>query len=451
MAARSAPNTPISICVLATLLKNQLIPDPFYGMENETIIDIADVGREHYTFWFFTKFQAPMSTNTHAWLNFRAINYSAEIYLNGQKRVLPMGVFWRHTSDVTDMLHYDGQNLLLVLVHPPDHPGRIPPEGGQGGDHDIGKDVVAQYVEGWDWMAPIKDRNTDIGDEVSISFTRPVKISNPHLVSSFFDDLKRAYLHTTAEFMNASSFSAECTLNVQVAIEVEGDVCLVEHVETHQLAIPTSAIVLYSFPPIFFNKPSLWSPNGMGKQALYKVDITVDVKENGESDSWSHPFGFQKIESYIDSITGGRLFKVNGEPVFIHGGNWILPDGLLRLSQKCYKTNIKFHADMNFNMICCWGGGLAKRPEFYHNCDRDGLMVWQEFWITGDCDGCGIPISNPNGPLDHDLFLECARGTIKLLCNHASLALWVGGNEQHPPDKFTLYSRKGMVRCCRKA
>lgn len=62
------------------------------------------------------------------------------------------------------------------------------------------------------------------------------------------------------------------------------------------------------------------------------------------------------------------------------------------------------------------------------------LQVWQEFWITGDVDGRGDPISNPNGPLDHDLFMLCARDTVKLLRNHASLALWVGGNEQTPPD-----------------
>jgi mannosylglycoprotein endo-beta-mannosidase len=70
-----------------------------------------------------------------------------------------------------------------------------------------------------------------------------------------------------------------------------------------------------------------------------------------------------------------RLFKVNGEPVFIRGGNWILSDGLLRLSKKRYNTDIKFHADMNFNMIRCWGGGLAERPEFYHYCDYYGLLV----------------------------------------------------------------------------
>lgn len=74
-----------------------------------------------------------------------------------------------------------------------------------------------------------------------------------------------------------------------------------------------------------------------------------------------------------------RLFKVNGEPVFIRGGNWILSDGLLRLSKERYKTDIKFHADMNFNMIRCWGGGIAERPEFYHYCDVYGLLV--SIWL----------------------------------------------------------------------
>ncbi|MCI02980.1 mannosylglycoprotein endo-beta-mannosidase-like, partial [Trifolium medium] len=127
---------------------------------------------------------------------------------------------------------------------------------------------------------------------------------------------------------------------------------------------------------LFFYKPDLWWPNGMGKQTLYNVAINIDVKGFGESDSWSQYFGFRKIESRIDGATGGRLFKVNGEPIFIRGGNWILSDGLLRLSKKRYSTDIKFHADMNFNMIRCWGGGLAERPEFYHYCMARVLDYW---------------------------------------------------------------------------
>ncbi|KAJ6757185.1 MANNOSYLGLYCOPROTEIN ENDO-BETA-MANNOSIDASE [Salix koriyanagi] len=419
--------------VLGTLVKNKVVPDPFYGLENEAIIDIADSGREYYTFWFFTTFQCKLSANQHLDLNFRGINYSAELYLNGNKKILPKGMFRRHSLDVTDILHPDGQNFLAVLVYPPDHPGTIPPEGGQGGDHEIGKDVTTQYVEGWDWMTPIRDRNTGIWDEVSISITGPVKIIDPHLVSTFYDDYKRIYLHTITELENKSSSVVECDLNIQVTSELEGGVCIVEHLQTQHLSIPSGNRVQHAFPQLFFYKPNLWWPNGMGRQALYNVTITVDVKGHGESDSWSHMHGFRKIESYIDSATGGRLFKVNGQPIFIRGGNWILSDGLLRLSKKRYQTDIKFHADMNFNMIRCWGGGLAERPEFYHYCDIYGLLVWQEFWITGDVDGRGVPVSNPNGPLDHDLFMLCARDTVKLLRNHPSLALWVGGNEQVPP------------------
>lgn len=76
-------------------------------------------------------------SSQHVDLNFRAINYSAEVYMNGHRRVLPKGMFRRHSLDVTDILHPDGQNLVAVIVYPPDHPGKIPPEGGQGGDHEV--------------------------------------------------------------------------------------------------------------------------------------------------------------------------------------------------------------------------------------------------------------------------------------------------------------------------
>lgn len=77
------------------------------------------------------------SADQHCDLNFRGINYSADVFINGHQMVLPKGMFRRHSLDVTDILHPDGSNLLAVLVHPPDHPGKIPPGGGQGGDHEV--------------------------------------------------------------------------------------------------------------------------------------------------------------------------------------------------------------------------------------------------------------------------------------------------------------------------
>ncbi|GFP87724.1 mannosylglycoprotein endo-beta-mannosidase [Phtheirospermum japonicum] len=115
---------------------------------------------------------------------------------------------------------------------------------------EIGKDVAAQYVEGWDWMAPIRDRNTGIWDEVSLAVTGPVKIVDPHLVSSFFDNYKRAYLHTTMELVNKSNLVAECTLNIQVGTELEGNVFLVEHLQTQHLSIPAGSHVQHTLPEI---------------------------------------------------------------------------------------------------------------------------------------------------------------------------------------------------------
>ncbi|XP_024195377.1 uncharacterized protein LOC112198479 isoform X2 [Rosa chinensis] len=45
------------------------------------------------------------SGTQHLDLNFRGINYYAEVYLNGHKKVLPRGMFRRHSLDVTDIVH----------------------------------------------------------------------------------------------------------------------------------------------------------------------------------------------------------------------------------------------------------------------------------------------------------------------------------------------------------
>ena len=75
--------------------------------------------------------------------------------------------------------------------------------------------------------------------------------------------------------------------------------------------------MLMVFVQAFFYKPNLWWPNGMGKQSLYNVEISVEVKGFGESDSWSHPFGFRKIESDIDSATGGRYVTLQIDYVWL--------------------------------------------------------------------------------------------------------------------------------------
>ena len=56
--------------ILTTLLHNGLIPDPLYGLNNEQIPDIGDVGREYYTFWFYNTFQLPHAVIQSVHINF---------------------------------------------------------------------------------------------------------------------------------------------------------------------------------------------------------------------------------------------------------------------------------------------------------------------------------------------------------------------------------------------
>jgi mannosylglycoprotein endo-beta-mannosidase len=58
--------------VLTTLLNNQKVPDPFWGMNNEHIADIYKTGADYYTYWFTKDFtEAPAAGSNQVYLNFR--------------------------------------------------------------------------------------------------------------------------------------------------------------------------------------------------------------------------------------------------------------------------------------------------------------------------------------------------------------------------------------------
>ena len=209
--------------VLTTLLENGVYPAPEYGMNNELIPDIYRVGRDFYTYWFVCP-MAPVKVNDgqHVWLNFRGINYKAEIYLNG-KRVNPTtheGMFLRQSYEITSLLKADSSNMLAVLVFPPDHVGN--PNGGQGGDAQIARNCTMQYTPGWDWIQPVRDRNTGIWDEVSLTTTGDVRVQHPYVVTKVPgvrqpNDSKQApaYLETSVELKNVTKQAVEGTVTAE--------------------------------------------------------------------------------------------------------------------------------------------------------------------------------------------------------------------------------------------
>lgn len=85
-------------------------------------------------------------------------------------------------------------------------------------------------------------------------------------------------------------------------------------------------------------------------------------------------------------ITGTPFLRERTENI-CHGGNYINSDWLLRLSPERYRDEVRFHAEMNLRMIRVWGGALVERPEFYNACDEFGILVFQDLWGSGDCNG----------------------------------------------------------------
>ena len=423
--------------VLTTLLQNGMVPDPFTRMNNSLIPDVSVVGRDYYSYWFFASFNTKSyEPDRQIWLNFRGINYSSDIYLNGHKvnDETHEGMFLSQRYNVTRYLIQDGRNSLAVAVRPPDPAGV--PNGGQGGDGTIARNITMQFTTGWDWIEPVADRNTGIWDKVTLEITGPVEIRNPHIVARVPGVREPGQIQNPADVV----ISAEL-YNASTA-EVEGDFGAIVGIEKvdKKIKIPAGGSVNITLNSIKIKEPRLWWPNGMGPQGLTIADLWVILDKDIVSHTARVEFGIREVTSEPDPKTGGRIFYVNGQKVFIKGGNWVASDMLLRLSPERYKAEVKMHAEMNMNMIRVWGGSITERPEFYSACDEFGIMVWQDLWITGDCNGRWPDPKKADNqavrrgyPDDHNLFIRSVADQVRMLRNHPSLVMWCGGNEFPPP------------------
>ncbi|MBS7564865.1 glycosyl hydrolase [Mucilaginibacter sp. Bleaf8] len=435
--------------VLTTLLANHKVPDPFYGMNNQRIKDIYFTGRDYYTYWFVDDFKSPQAGNDgQVYLNFRGVNYSCNIYLNGHKlnAQTHQGMFLRQSYNITSLLNKNGNNRLAVIVYPPDPVGN--PNGGQGGDGRIAKNVGIQYTAGWDWIQPMRDRNTGIWDKVTIETTGSVNILNPHVVTQVPGVRKPegqqqpAVIKASAELQNALNKSVSGTL----VFTINGTKV------TQKVVLQPKSTTQVNLADLMLKNPKLWWPNGYGEHYLYPAQMQFITAANQVSDQEKLNVGVREIQTSWNSWTRSRQIAVNGQKVFIKGGNWIISDAMLRFSDARYDAEVRFHRDMNLNLIRIWGGALVERPEFYNACDKDGMLVFQDFWISGDANGRWVdPLKAEDQwtrrkyPDNHQLFLQSAADQIKLVRNHPSLAMWCGGNEITPPEDILLPLRDSIM------
>ena len=173
--------------VLTTLVKNQVYPEPLYGENNRPDKIPESLCRESW--WYRTTFTTPKDyAGKKIRLNFDGINYSAEIWVNGQKIGSMRGAFARGVFDISAVVIPGQSATLAVLITPQPHPGE-PHEHTIANGMGLNGGITAMdgptflCAIGWDWIPAIRDRNSGIWQNVFLSATGPVVIKDPLVTS----------------------------------------------------------------------------------------------------------------------------------------------------------------------------------------------------------------------------------------------------------------------------
>ena len=177
--------------------------------------------------------------------------------------------------------------------------------------------------------------------------------------------------------------------------------------------------------------PRLWSP-----EDPYLYDIVIET----DSDRVESYFALRTIESKV--VNGIPRLCLNGEPYFFHGlldqGYW--PDGIFTPAKpECYARDILEMKKLGFNTLR--KHIKAEPEEFYYQCDRLGMVVFQDMVNNGDYNflrdtalpTVGIQKLNDKqmhkDPKTRKRFLESMESTVKQLRNHPCILYWTIFNE----------------------
>lgn len=414
--------------VLNSLVENKVYPEPYYGLNNQLqqniIPDLAKVGRDFYSYWFRTEFNLPADyKGKTVWLQIDGINYRAEVWLNGHLLTDMSGMFRPAVINITDFVNLKGANALALKVRPVDEPGTTKPknwgakgEWQNGGDGNIGLNTTMLMSVGWDFTFydGIRDRNTGIWRSVSLFATKSVRLQYPFVKSKLNASYDRAEETVSVELQNPTARGVKCRIEGEIegtGISFEKEVNLFRG-ETQVVEFSAK-----DFPQLVIDKPQLWWPVNKGAQHLYTLKLRAQVG-NEVSDSLLTRFGIREIRSDQNTPDHSRQFYVNGKKIFIRGANWI-PEAMLRQTDARMLGELRYTRQCGINLLRLWGGGIAESDYFYQLCDELGLLVWQEFWMTGDT----------RHPQDQDLYLSNMEATVKRIRNHAALAYYVSSNE----------------------
>ena len=459
--ATSVPTT-----VLGTLVRHGVYPDPYIGTNNMFIPD-ASLDHNHRfnldrfshlpdksnpwakPYWFRTEFQIPNNyRDNKVWLHLDGINYRADVWLNGKKITDAKeiaGMFKRFRFEVSAGLKEKGNNALAIRIYPLDHPGDPLHEqldgltGGFGpnaGDGEILRNVTDYCAVGWDWIPAVRDRNMGLWQHVWLEASGPVAVRD---VAVFTDvnlpSAKEAALTIRCQLDNAAKVGQTVELVGRIKPDGFPGIPIEIHAKIVLSTNKISEIILKpsDYPTLVLMNPRLWWPVTYGEQPLYTISLEAWVNGRSSSVVTSH-FGVRTVGTLIIP-GGGRAFTVNGRTIRMTGGAWV-PDMMMSWSAQRYRDEVRLMSEANHTVVRVNGCGIVPPDVFFEECDRRGLLVWQDLSRTS-IQGFAFRRDGKDGwgPVDCDdpaLYLDNMTDCIMRLRGHPSLLVWCGSNEKFP-------------------
>jgi hypothetical protein len=344
----------------------------------------------HRLCWYARNFHVPDALRQRRLLlHFGAVDYRAEVWLNGRRLGDHEGGYAPFDFDVTKLVKPSG-NRLVVRVE--DDPGQNKPRGKQCPDLHPGGSVYSRVTGIWQtvWLEAV-------GPAFARDWTVRADLDTGVLVLD---------VHVDAGTMYPSSASG---LRLEAEVVRNG-----ESVASGGGAVApdnsASAVIRVSHP-------LPWSPES---PALYDLDLRLVDASGREIDRVKSYFAFRKIE-----VRNGH-YLLNGRPFFLisaldQGYN---PAGLYTPpSDEFQREDVLWAKRYGLNSIR--KHQIVPEPRFFYWCDRLGLTVWAEMADWGcdlaDCDG----------------FLRQWRPRVLRDINHPSIITWVPLNEQGRDPKVT--------------
>jgi exo-1,4-beta-D-glucosaminidase len=399
--------TSVPATVLAALVGNSVYKNPYFGM------NLKEIPGELFEnpWWYRTEFQlSPKEASGTVLLEFDGINYSAEIWLNGNRIAAAnevRGAFRRFQFDISRFVS-EGANALALEV--------IPPKPG---------DFSTGFV---DWNPPPPDRNMGIFRTVRLRFCRGVSIDRSFVQTRLnTETLDKATLTVTAELVNHGQRSSSGILEGRIESLRFSKALDIEPQERETV----------EFTDLKIKNPRIWWPYQLGRPNLY--DLNLKFTADGEVCDVTHmKFGIREIEDYTNK-GGHRGFKVNGKKILIKGAGWT-DDLLLADTPQIIDTQLRYVRHINLNCIRLegiWG----KDQTLYDLCDRYGILMivgWGCHWEHEQY--LGKPVDDRYGgvtaPEDIELIAQSWQDQVLWLRNHPSIFVWAVASDKVPKPEL---------------